>query len=105
MRKTLDPPREKETKGEKNYITPAGYHNLTTELDFLQTKKRPEVVSARSDAAAEGAAKLTSVRVPSFAWNELVAEELLFNGLAAYPQTVAFQPLLAAIDIELFEFL
>jgi transcription elongation factor GreB len=54
VRKTLDPPREKETKGEKNYITPAGYHKLTTELDFLQTKKRPEVVSALSDAAAEG---------------------------------------------------
>ena len=54
MRKTLDPPREKETKGEKNYITPAGYRKLTTELDFLQTKKRPEVVSALSDAAAEG---------------------------------------------------
>ncbi len=24
-RKTLDPPQEKSTKGEKNYITPAGY--------------------------------------------------------------------------------
>jgi transcription elongation factor GreB len=54
VRKTLDPPKEKETKGEKNYITPAGYHKLTSELDFLQTKKRPEVVSALSDAAAEG---------------------------------------------------
>ena len=53
-RKTLDPPKEKENKGEKNYITPAGYRKLTTELDFLQTKKRPEVVSALSDAAAEG---------------------------------------------------
>jgi transcription elongation factor GreB len=54
VRKTLDPPKEKENKGEKNYITPAGYRKLTTELDFLQTKKRPEVVSALSDAAAEG---------------------------------------------------
>jgi transcription elongation factor GreB len=53
-RKTLDPPAEKSPKGEKNYITPAGYRRLTTELDFLQTKKRPEVVSALSDAAAEG---------------------------------------------------
>ena len=53
-RKTLDPPTEKSNKGEKNYITPAGYRKLTTELDFLQTKKRPEVVSALSDAAAEG---------------------------------------------------
>jgi transcription elongation factor GreB len=53
-RKTLDPPQEKSNKGEKNYITPAGYRKLTTELDFLRTKKRPEVVSALSDAAAEG---------------------------------------------------
>jgi transcription elongation factor GreB len=54
VRKTLDPPQEKKIKGEKNYITPTGYRRLTTELDFLQTKKRPEVVSALSDAAAEG---------------------------------------------------
>jgi len=53
VRKTLDPPADKKTD-EKNYITPAGYHKLTSELDFLQTKKRPEVVSALSDAAAEG---------------------------------------------------
>ena len=53
-RKTLDPPQEKSNKGEKNYITPAGYKKLTAELEFLQTKKRPEVVSALSDAAAEG---------------------------------------------------
>src|SRR6188508_3039016 len=39
---------------EKNYITPAGYKRLTEEFDFLRTKKRPEVVSALSDAAAEG---------------------------------------------------
>ena len=54
VRKTLDPPADKPNKGDKNYITPAGYRKLTTELDFLQTKKRPEVVSALSDAAAEG---------------------------------------------------
>ena len=53
-RKTLDPPAEKPGKGEKNYITPAGYRRLVAELDFLRTKKRPEVVSALSDAAAEG---------------------------------------------------
>jgi transcription elongation factor GreB len=53
-RKTLDPPQEKSNKGEKNYITPAGYRKLSTELDFLRIKKRPEVVSALSDAAAEG---------------------------------------------------
>jgi transcription elongation factor GreB len=54
VRKTLDPPQEKSTKGEKNYITPAGYRKLTSELEFLHTKKRPEVVAALSDAAAEG---------------------------------------------------
>jgi transcription elongation factor GreB len=54
VRKTLDPPAEKKIKGEKNYISPDGYRKLTTELDFLQTKKRPEVVRALSDAAAEG---------------------------------------------------
>ena len=54
VRKTLDPPQEKSTKGEKNYITPGGYRKLVDELDFLRTKKRPEVVSALADAAAEG---------------------------------------------------
>jgi transcription elongation factor GreB len=39
---------------EKNYITPAGYKKLTDEFDFLHKVKRPEVVSALSDAAAEG---------------------------------------------------
>jgi transcription elongation factor GreB len=39
---------------EKNYITPEGYRRLTDELTFLHTKKRPEVVSALGDAAAEG---------------------------------------------------
>jgi transcription elongation factor GreB len=39
---------------EKNYITPAGYRRLTEEFDFLRAKKRPEVVSALADAAAEG---------------------------------------------------
>ena len=37
-----------------NYITPAGYKRLADELTFLHTKKRPEVVSALGDAAAEG---------------------------------------------------
>ena len=54
VRKTLDPPQDKQSKGEKNYITPAGYKKLTSELDFLRSKKRPEVVSALADAAAEG---------------------------------------------------
>src|SRR5262245_31058844 len=39
---------------EKNYITPAGHRKMTQEFDFLRAKKRPEVVSALADAAAEG---------------------------------------------------
>src|SRR5437667_4226048 len=39
---------------EKNYITPAGHRKLAQEFDFLRGKKRPEVVSALADAAAEG---------------------------------------------------
>jgi transcription elongation factor GreB len=45
---------EKAPRGEKNYITPEGYKKLVAELEFLHTKKRPEVVGALSDAAAEG---------------------------------------------------
>ena len=43
-----------ENKGETNYITPVGFKRLADELTFLRTKKRPEVVGALSDAAAEG---------------------------------------------------
>jgi transcription elongation factor GreB len=39
---------------EINYITPAGFRRLADELTFLRTKKRPEVVGALGDAAAEG---------------------------------------------------
>ena len=39
---------------ETNYITPAGFKRLADELTFLRTKKRPEVVGALADAAAEG---------------------------------------------------
>jgi transcription elongation factor GreB len=45
---------EKAPRSEKNYITPEGYKKLVAELEFLHTKKRPEVVGALSDAAAEG---------------------------------------------------
>src|SRR2546421_4521799 len=44
----------KPRKVEKNYIRPDGYRRLADELEFLRHKKRPEVVSALSDAAAEG---------------------------------------------------
>jgi transcription elongation factor GreB len=48
------PEEEAPLPGEKNYITPAGYRKLVDELEFLHFHKRPEVVSALSDAAAEG---------------------------------------------------
>ena len=44
----------KPRRAEKNYITPEGYRRLTTELEFLHFKKRPEVVGFLADAAAEG---------------------------------------------------
>lgn len=45
---------DKPRPGEKNYITPAGYKRLVDEFEFLRHKKRPEVVGALGDAAAEG---------------------------------------------------
>ena len=48
------PEEEPSSPQEKNYITPAGYRKLVDELEFLHTSKRPEVVSALADAAAEG---------------------------------------------------
>ena len=45
---------KKKAPTETNYITPAGFRRLAEELTFLRTKKRPEVVGALSDAAAEG---------------------------------------------------
>jgi HEAT repeat protein len=51
----------------------------------------------RWDDAGDGAAKLVSVRVPAYAWNELIAEELIFHGLAAYPTSAALHPVLAAV--------
>jgi transcription elongation factor GreB len=50
MRASQRPPAPAQT----NYITPPGYRRLTDELTFLHTKKRPEVVGALGDAAAEG---------------------------------------------------
>ncbi len=41
--------------------------------------------------------KLVHTRVPDYAWNEVVAEQLTFDGLTANPENPAFQPMLAAI--------
>lgn len=40
--------------GAADYITREGFCRLEQEADFLWTKKRPQVVSALADAAAEG---------------------------------------------------
>ncbi len=45
---------EKPKTAEKNYITRPGWKKLVEELEFLHTNKRPEVVGALADAAAEG---------------------------------------------------
>ena len=54
QRKSARPPGKPAEKKETNYITPAGFKRLADELTFLRTKKRPEVVGALADAAAEG---------------------------------------------------
>lgn len=48
------PARKAPAPAETNYITPRGYRRLTEELEYLRLRKRPEVVSALADAAAEG---------------------------------------------------
>jgi CheY-like chemotaxis protein len=63
---------------------------------------RDEMVSNESlmwrwDESKESASqKLTYVRVPRYAWNELMAESLLFAGIESYTAFTAYQPLLAA---------
>jgi len=44
----------------------------------------------------EGSPNLQYVRVPRYAWNELVAEELVLDGMRHWPGYAAYQPLLAA---------
>lgn len=41
--------------------------------------------------------RLAYVKVPRYAWNELMAEQLLFDGLALNPAAPSYQPLLAAV--------
>ncbi len=43
------------------------------------------------------AAKLSYVRTPRYAWDELMAEQLLFTGIQHYTSFTAYQPLLAAV--------
>ncbi len=41
--------------------------------------------------------QLQYVEVPQYAWNELIAEQLLFDGAEYYPEFTAYTPLLAAV--------
>ncbi len=50
----------------------------------------------RWDEQGEGAKKLSYQRVPRYAWNELMAEELLYDGAVNYPEFGGYYPLLAA---------
>lgn len=50
--------------------------------------------AAGAEGQAEG--RLTYVRSPSYAWNELMAEQLVFDGLSLSPGNTSFQPILAA---------
>lgn len=83
---------------------PAALH-VAEALRYLRDSPevRDEMVAANSlvwrwDESQQGTAKLQFVRVPTYAWNELLAEETVFGGLASYPETAAFHPLLAAIS-------
>ena len=64
---------------------------------------RDEMVSNESlmwrwdDAQEVLAKKLSYVRVPRYAWNELMAENLLYAGLKYYTAFTGYQPLLAAV--------
>jgi CheY-like chemotaxis protein len=50
----------------------------------------------RWDEQAEGAKKLSYVRSAGYSWNELMAENLVFDGLSVSPSASAFHSLLAA---------
>ncbi|MHC5067226.1 MAG: HEAT repeat domain-containing protein, partial [Planctomycetota bacterium] len=54
-----------------------------------------EALVWRWDDAAE--TKLAYTRVPGYAWNELVAEDLLFEAMASFPAFDAYYPLLAGV--------
>ena len=50
----------------------------------------------RWDDQADGTKKLSYVRSATYAWNELVAEQLVFDGLAVDPNASSLFPILAA---------
>ncbi len=91
----------------------------TAELYFAEAQRyfrdgdlvRDELVANeallwRWDDKADEAAKLSYVKAPPYAWNELVAEQLIFDGLSVAPGHSPFFPLLSAtyaaevVDVE-----
>ncbi len=50
----------------------------------------------RWDESKDASKKLGFVRVPRYAWNELIAEQLLIDGAESYTAYTAYGPLLAA---------
>ena len=48
------------------------------------------------DDAAAGQ-QLTYKRVPRYAWNELMAEEIVFQGIALFPENASYHPILTAV--------
>lgn len=64
---------------------------------------RDEVVANESlmwrwvEDPAEGAMELQYTEAPYYAWNELMAEQLLFDGASHYADFAAYTPLLAAV--------
>lgn len=56
------------------------------------------------DEELEGGPGLIYQTVPRYAWNELIAEQLLFDGARAYPEHTPFYPLLAVVlDAQIVE--
>ncbi len=82
--------------------TPAGDAAYFTEaLRYFRDDDRvhDEMVANESlmwrwDAAGS---KLTYQRVPRYAWNELMSEQLLFDGAEAWPAYNAYHPLMTAV--------
>lgn len=49
------------------------------------------------EEAGDGKMQLQYVRAPRYAWNELMAEQILFDGASAFPTYAAYFPLLGAV--------
>lgn len=98
-----DPQRQGEPSAEAPALTADKLYFLEAMRYFRgDARVQDEVIAGESlmwrwnEDEQDASKKLGFVRVPRYAWNELMAEELLFDGAASYPQFLAYQPLLAA---------